>query len=130
MFRSKFYCSVYHSLKQHIYDLLSSGSTLTDHQGVCSYSSLPFWYLNCYKQECIPVGCVPPAVYCTWGSLSSCLCGGPRLGVSVLGVSVWGVSVQGVSVPLVDRQTPVKILLCPTQRCQKSEIRRSSFCFD
>ena len=93
MFRSKFYCSVYHSaLKQHIYDLLSSGSTLTDHQGVCSYSSMPFWYLNCYKQECIPVGCVPPAVYCTWGSLSR---GVPVHG----GLCLWGSSVQGILCP-------------------------------
>ena len=54
---------------------------------------LNYWYgfffsiENYCEQECIPVGCVPPALYRTEGSLSG-------------GASVRGVSVRGVSVAL------------------------------
>ena len=63
---------------------------------------------NCDKQECIPVGCVPPAsmvtsmrggvcplclsrVVCVWGGV----CPGP----SVQGVSAWGCLPRGVYTP-------------------------------
>ena len=57
------------------------------------------------KQECFPVGCVPPERYRTGGglclgvSVQEGLClGGLCLGGLCSGVYVWGVSVQGVSV--------------------------------
>ena len=48
---------------------------------------LTFLFKKHIEQECIPVGCVPPARYRMGGSLSR--------GVSVRGVCVWGVSVLG-----------------------------------
>ena len=60
-----------------------------------------------FEQECIPVECVPPALYCTGG-----LCPGGGLCPRVA-------SVQGGLCPSpLDRQTPVKILPCPKLRLQ------------
>ena len=70
------------------------------------------------KQECIPVRCVPAALYRTAGlcpggvSVQGGLC--PRW-VSVGGGLIGGGSVHGDPSPM-ERQTPVKILACPKLR--------------
>ena len=78
-----------------------------------------------YLQECIPVGCIPPALYHTGGkSLSGggslsrgSLSGGSlsRGGGICPGVRGSLSRERGVSVreTPVDRQTPVKLLACP-----------------
>ena len=68
--------------------------------------------LQKFKRECIPVGCLLPALYHTGGGS---LCPGRSLarGVSVQGGSMSeGVSVRGT----LSRQTPVKILPCAKLR--------------
>ena len=102
---------------------------------------------NFHLQECIPVGCVPPASVVIFTG------GGIYLGVSVLGVSVQGVSRKGCVqggcredlqpldleadtrlphcmlgyTPAVDRQTPVKILPCPKLCLQAVNIMEANF---
>ena len=82
------------------------------------------------KQECIPVGFVPPTLYRKGGGMVS-LCPG-RGAISVQGILcpggslsrgslsrgylLKGVSVRGGGSLSVDRHTPVKILLCPKLR--------------
>ena len=85
-------------------------------------------------QECIPLGCVPPASHrtmgglCPEGSLSKgslcsrglCLEGLCPGGISPRGVSVQGMSVQG---GLPDRDPPVSKI---TDRCKKHYLAATS----
>ena len=72
-----------------------------------------------FEQECIPVGCVPPALYRTGESLSGgCLSPGGSLSREV---SVQGGLCQGIPFP-VDRKTPVKLLPCPKLRLRMVNI--------
>ena len=81
----------------------STGSTSTKIHHEHDYINL----LHLNKQECIPVECVPPALYRKRG----------RGGSLSWGWSLSrGVSVRENPLPPVDRQTPVKILPCPKLR--------------
>ena len=76
----------------------------------CNYYAKSQW-LSCQqifqtKQECIPVGCVPPARYRT------------------VGVPIWGVCVRGS----VSRGVSVQGSLCPGGLCPGGSLSRVGFC--
>ena len=73
---------------------------------------LLIWNIN-EKQECIPVGCVPPACYpylpaCTAPGRCTCLGGVPAWGVYLPGGCTYLGGVPAQVLPPVDRQTLVK----------------------
>ena len=82
-----------------------------------------YWAIKCQllrcRQECIPVGCALPALYrtgglCPGGSLCRGSLSKERRGSLSRGSLARGGLCQGDPPPPVDRQTPVKLLPCPS----------------
>ena len=87
-------------------------------------------FLRC-RQQCIPAGCVLPALYRTGDLCAGGICPGGSLSRGSLSKGAGGSlsrgSLSGRPLCPVDRQTPVKLLPCPKLRLRAVNIFEKVF---